>query len=98
MDKYDVLISFTDNVDGGVYYEGDTYPRNGVAPSAERVQSLLGSKNPRGKPLIAKQPGMPSAAAQAKKPPKAAPKEDGAHALPGQGSVRKPGAQPRTRG
>ena len=50
---YKVLISFTDNVDGGVYFVNkDTYPRSGVTPSDERIAYLMGNGNKFGKPVI----------------------------------------------
>ena len=54
MTKYKAKISFTDLEDGGrVYLEGDTYPRDGYAPSDERIAYLAGSENKAKKPVIA---------------------------------------------
>lgn len=51
---YKVLISFSDPVDGGVYYadRGDTYPRPGVSPTEERIAYLAGGENKFGRPVI----------------------------------------------
>ena len=50
---YRVIKSFTDLQDNNyVYYVGDTFPRNGVEVSAERIAELASDKNRRGFPLI----------------------------------------------
>lgn len=50
---YNVLISFSDFEDGGVYRKGQTYPRPGVTPTEERFAYLAGSDNKFGMPVIA---------------------------------------------
>lgn len=53
MKKYEVIKYFTDLQDGNHPYEvGDTYPRDGLEPSLERVAELLGTDNKQGVPLI----------------------------------------------
>lgn len=50
-DLKDVKKTKSDNV----YYEynvGDTYPRNGLNPSEERIAELSGENNKQGTPLI----------------------------------------------
>ena len=50
---YKVIKSFTDLQDNNyAYYVGDTFPRNGVEVSAERIAELASDKNRRGFPLI----------------------------------------------
>ena len=49
---YNVLIDFSDPVNGGVYRKGGTYPRAGVMPTDARVEYLLGNSNKFGKPVI----------------------------------------------
>lgn len=58
---YKVIKAFYDLEDvkktksGNVYYEynvGDTYPRNGLNPSEERIAELSGENNKQGTPLI----------------------------------------------
>lgn len=50
---YNVLISFTDDVDGGVYFVGeDIYPKRGVEPTEERIAYLMGNGNKFGQPVI----------------------------------------------
>lgn len=50
---YKVIRDFTDNQDSCyAYYEGDTFPRNGLTVSEDRVKSLASSNNRRGVPLI----------------------------------------------
>lgn len=58
---YKVVKAFHDLKDvkktksGNVYYEynvGDTYPRNGLNPSEERIAELSGENNKQGTPLI----------------------------------------------
>lgn len=52
---YRVISAFTDLRDNEhLYQAGDTYPREGTSPSAERVAELMGSYNLRGEPLIEK--------------------------------------------
>lgn len=53
MKKYEVIKYFTDLQDGNHPYEvGDTYPRDGLEPSLERVAELSGTDNKQGVPLI----------------------------------------------
>lgn len=58
---YEVIKAFHDLKDakktksGTVYFEynvGDTYPRNGLNPSEERIAELAGNNNKQGTPLI----------------------------------------------
>ena len=51
---YKVLCYFEDLQDDSYAYRvGDTYPREGVEPSEERIAELSSDANRRGKPLIA---------------------------------------------
>lgn len=51
--KYTVLKYFTDLQDNEyIYRAGDTYPREGINPSAERIEELASDKNKQGTPLI----------------------------------------------
>jgi len=51
--KYRVTAFFTDLQDGNHPYDvGDTYPRKGLKPTAERIEELSTDKNLRGVPLI----------------------------------------------
>ena len=48
-----VIKKFTDLQDGNhVYNVGDVYPREGYAPSNERIAELASDKNRQGTPLI----------------------------------------------
>lgn len=50
---YKVISFFTDLQDNEhPYEEGNTYPREGVSISAERIAELSGSDNRQGRPLI----------------------------------------------
>ena len=50
---YRVLEYFTDLKDNSYSYkEGDTYPRKGYEPSAERIEELATDKNVRKRPII----------------------------------------------
>lgn len=50
---YRVLKDFTDLQDNRYLYKvGDTYPRNGLTVTAERIAELSGKSNRRGIPLI----------------------------------------------
>lgn len=50
---YKVLKSFADLSDGKhTYAVGDTYPREGVKVSPDRIRELSTSKNSHGTPLI----------------------------------------------
>lgn len=51
---YKVISFFTDRLDNHYpYNEGDTFPRDGMEVSEERIAELSGSNNRKGKPLIA---------------------------------------------
>lgn len=51
--KYTVLKHFRDLQDGGfVYHEGDTFPRDGLSVSEERILELASTSNKRGISLI----------------------------------------------
>lgn len=51
--KYRVIKFFTDLQDNNhAYNVGDTYPREGLNPSEERIAELSGSENKQGVPLI----------------------------------------------
>lgn len=51
--KYRVINMFTDLQDKEYAYQvGDTYPREGLSPTDERIAELSGSRNRQGKPLI----------------------------------------------
>ena len=50
---YRVIKRFYDLTDNNHLYEvGDSYPRDGLSPSLERVQSLMTDENRQHKPLI----------------------------------------------
>ena len=50
---YKVVSYFTDLQDANHPYNiGDTYPRNGLTVTAERIAELAGKSNLRGMPLI----------------------------------------------
>ena len=52
---YKVLEFFHDLQDGGhAYHPGDTFPRDGVKASDERLASLASTNNARNMPLIGK--------------------------------------------
>ena len=52
---YKVIVPFADACDDGhVYLTGDTYPRKGFEPTAERVIELASTANGRGFPVIEK--------------------------------------------
>lgn len=52
---YKVIQFFTDLQDNNhPYGVGDTFPRNGMSVSQERIEELAGSNNKQGKPLIKK--------------------------------------------
>ncbi len=51
--KYTVIRYFTDLQDKNYAYRaGDTYPREGLSPSAERIEELASDKNKQRTPLI----------------------------------------------
>lgn len=50
---YKVIKYFTDLLDNGYPYSvGDTYPRQGMTATKERIAELVGSNNKQGQPLI----------------------------------------------
>ena len=50
---YKAICPFADSEDNGyVYRTGDTYPREGYEPTAERLIELVGTANGRGFPVI----------------------------------------------
>ena len=52
---YEVIKSFTDLQDGNHLYKvGDTFPREGLTVSEERLEELSTSANKQGVPLIEK--------------------------------------------
>lgn len=52
---YTVLVRFADLQDNGfVYNVGDTYPRKGIEPTADRIDELASDRNKRGLTLIKK--------------------------------------------
>lgn len=52
---YKVIVTFSDLEDNGhLYKAGDTYPRNGVSPTEDRVEFLSSNRNLIGKPVIEK--------------------------------------------
>ena len=52
---YTVLVRFADLQDNGfVYNVGDTYPRKGLKPTADRIDELASNRNKRGLTLIKK--------------------------------------------
>ena len=58
--KYRVIKMFTDLQDKEYAYQvGDTYPREGLSPTDERIAELSGSRNRQGKPLIEAIPEEP---------------------------------------
>lgn len=62
--KYRVIKMFTDLQDKEYAYQvGDTYPREGLSPTDERIAELSGSRNKQGKPLIEAIPEEPVAEA-----------------------------------
>lgn len=52
--KYVVVKDFTDKNDKHVYRAGDTFPREGVEVSEERVAELTTTANMRGEILISR--------------------------------------------
>ena len=53
---YKALIDFVDLLDNHKYHAGDTFPRMGYDPGAERIAQLAGTNNRRGVPVIAEVP------------------------------------------
>lgn len=55
---YRVIERFFDGEDWNHYYDiGDTYPREGVQPSDERIKMLSTDLNPHNKPFITQEGG-----------------------------------------
>ncbi len=53
---YEVIRRFSDRTDNNYVYEiGDTFPREGVTASKERITELSGSENALNAPAIKKQ-------------------------------------------
>lgn len=68
---YKVIEYFTDLQDNGyAYNSGDTFPREGLEVSEERIAELAGSKNKRRKPLIEEIPEETAEADPEEKPRK----------------------------
>lgn len=61
MEKYTVLIGFTDEADveapagTNVYWRGASYPREGHSPAPERLKYLQSNKTRYKKPVIARE-------------------------------------------
>jgi hypothetical protein len=54
VNMYKAICYFTDAQDGHfAYHTGDTFPREGMTVSEERLQELTSSNNKQKKPLIA---------------------------------------------
>lgn len=65
---YRVIKFFKDlQDDNHPYYVGDTFPRDGLTVTEERIAELAGSENKQGQPLIEKV-AEPAKAAPKKKP------------------------------
>lgn len=61
MNVYKVIKYFTDLQDEGYAYQvGDTYPREGLSPTDERIAELSSSRNRQEKPLIEAIPEEPA--------------------------------------
>lgn len=59
--QYRVIKMFTDLQDKEYAYQvGDTYPREGLSPTDERIAELSSSRNRQGKPLIEAIPEEPA--------------------------------------
>lgn len=57
--NYSVIRAFFDLQDGEYgYHVGDTFPREGYAPSQERLDSLLSANNARHQPFIVEVAGV----------------------------------------
>lgn len=53
MAKYKVIVPFRDLQDNNhIYYQGDTFPREGVDVSDERIEELASKNNKRNEVLI----------------------------------------------
>ncbi len=74
---YRVIEFFTDLQDGShAYNVGDTYPREGVTVTADRIKELSGTQNKRGIALIEEVRGAEETAVTEKTVDKAAPVEN----------------------
>lgn len=70
--KYEVVRYFTDMQDNDfAYHEGDTYPRDGLNPSEQRIKDLMNGNNFQKVTLI-----VPKKSIKAKEQPKEQPKEE----------------------
>ena len=77
---YRVLKKFADLQDKNfIYNVGDTYPRNGLTVTAERIAELSGKSNRQGIPLIEEVQEQPESAEQHEQtePAEDAPKKRG---------------------
>lgn len=69
---YRALVFFTDLRDGErPYYPGDTFPRNGLNATPERLEELASNKNRRGIPLIEFVPDAPEQTSEPDEPEEA---------------------------
>ena len=67
---YKVLKHFTDLQDNNFpYHVGDTFPREGLTVTPERIAELASKANRRGIPLIEEIPGKPEKKAPVKDEP-----------------------------
>lgn len=74
---YKVIRHFTDLQDNNYAYKvGDTYPRAGLSPSAERIEELAGSQNKQKTPLIQAIPEAVETEAPAEEPIEEKPDEE----------------------
>lgn len=66
--KYEVIHAFTDLLDNRYAYAvGDSFPREGIDVSEERLKELSGSNNKQGVPLIKKIKAKPKNTSKKKK-------------------------------
>lgn len=73
---YSVLVNFTDLQGGRQKYKvGDTYPREGYAPTEQRIAELSSSENKLGKAVIEPIAAEPAEPVEAEKPKKRKRKE-----------------------
>lgn len=85
---YKVINFFKDGQDNGHSYKvGDTYPREGLKPTAERVNALLSKNNKRGVPMIVEVEEVETAE---KTPKKAKKKAESGVEVPEAPKVKKP--------
>lgn len=75
---YKVLHYFTDSQDENrAYHTGDTFPRDGLSVSDERIAELSSKNNKLGIPLIGNGKAEPKAEAEDKPKPKRTVKKKG---------------------